>query len=55
MAVKVNADLCVACGNCADECPNGAITIEDVAVIDADKCVDCGRCIDICPSEAISE
>ncbi len=51
----VDSDLCVACGNCADACPQDAITIEDVCVIDASKCVECGVCIDECPSGAISE
>ena len=44
---------CVACGACADVCPQDAITIGDVAVIDAGKCVDCGACIDECPAGAI--
>ncbi len=51
--VSVIADKCVACGACIDVCPNDAITVDDVAVIDASKCVDCGACIDECPSEAI--
>ncbi len=51
--VTVIADKCVACGACADACPNEAITIDDIAVIDAEKCVDCGACVDECPSEAI--
>ncbi len=50
---KVIADNCVACGACVDACPNGAITVDDIAVIDASKCTDCGACIDACPSEAI--
>ncbi|MGI6008775.1 MAG: DUF362 domain-containing protein [Methanomethylophilus sp.] len=49
------ADNCVACGACADACPNGAITVGDIAEIDAGKCVDCGACVDACPSEAITE
>lgn len=48
----IDAD-CVACGVCADECPSGAITVGDIAVIDAGKCTDCGACMDACPSGAI--
>ena len=50
---KVITDNCVACGACVDVCPNSAITVDDVAVIDSAKCTDCGACIDECPSEAI--
>lgn len=53
--VTVNGSDCVACGACTDVCPQGAITVDDVAVIDADKCVDCGACVDECPAGAISE
>ncbi|MGI5965244.1 MAG: DUF362 domain-containing protein [Candidatus Methanomethylophilaceae archaeon] len=53
--VTVDESKCVACGACADVCPEGAITVDDVAVIDAGKCVDCGACVDECPSDAISE
>ena len=51
----INADECVACGACADVCPQDAITVDDIAVIDASKCVECGACVDECPSNAISE
>ncbi len=51
----VDSSLCVACGTCADACPQDAITVEDVSVIDASKCVDCGVCVDECPAGAISE
>lgn len=52
---KVDSSMCVACGACADSCPQDAITIEDMAVIDDSKCVDCGVCVDECPAGAISE
>lgn len=51
----VDSSLCVACGACADACPQDAITVEDVSVIDASKYVDCGVCVDECPAGAISE
>ncbi|MCK9322359.1 MAG: 4Fe-4S binding protein [Candidatus Methanomethylophilaceae archaeon] len=52
---KIIAAECVACGACVDVCPEDAITVDDIAVIDANKCVDCGACIDACPSSAIVE
>ena len=52
---KVNKAECTACGICADGCPEDAIVVEDVAVIDQDKCVDCGACVDDCPAGAITE
>jgi len=51
---KVNKEECVACGACVDVCPEGAITCDDVAVIDAEKCLDCAACVDECPNNAIS-
>lgn len=43
---------CLACGICADECPNGAISEgDDTFVIDPEVCDDCGTCLDVCPNE----
>ncbi len=53
--VSVIESECTACGACEDVCPEGAITVDDVAVIDADKCIECGLCVDECPSSAIEE
>ena len=54
MAVTINTDDCIACGICVDECPQQALTVEDVCVVDADACIDCSSCVDVCPNEAIS-
>lgn len=54
MAAIVDESKCVACGICADECPQDAIVIEDVAVVDAELCVECGICVEACPNGAIS-
>ncbi|MDR0888149.1 MAG: 4Fe-4S binding protein [Candidatus Methanoplasma sp.] len=51
--VKIIAAECVACGACVDVCPQDAIVVDDIAVIDDSKCVDCGACVDECPSDAI--
>lgn len=55
MAAIVNESECVACGTCANVCPEGAVTVKDIAIVDASKCVDCGACVDECPSSAISD
>jgi len=51
----INEDLCVSCGVCVDDCPVGAITLEEnqTAVINEDECIRCGQCHDICPQEAV--
>lgn len=54
MPAKINKDECVACGACVDVCPEGAITCEDVAVVDEKKCLDCGACVDECPNNSIT-
>ncbi|MEA3332506.1 MAG: 4Fe-4S binding protein [Pseudomonadota bacterium] len=52
----VITDECVACGTCAEECPEDAISESgDVYVIDQDKCIECGACVDVCPTDAIEE
>ncbi|MDO5442698.1 MAG: 4Fe-4S binding protein [Bacteroidia bacterium] len=54
MARKINPDICVACGSCQSECPQGAIVEGDVYSINPDMCIDCGACEEACPMGAIS-
>jgi electron transfer flavoprotein alpha subunit len=49
----VDADKCIGCGECEDNCAFGAITVEDgLAVVD-DTCTLCGSCVDSCEVEAL--
>ena len=51
----VNEEMCTACGQCVEECPVDAITLQDndKASIDMDQCIRCGTCHDTCPEEAV--
>lgn len=45
--MNINPDKCVACANCVQVCPMGAIYIDPVikrATIDRDECVECYAC-----------
>src|SRR5436309_5888057 len=45
--MRINADKCVACGNCTYVCPMGAIYIDPVikrATVDRNECVECYSC-----------
>ncbi len=45
---------CIQCGDCAEVCPNNAISfIDGIRVWDSDLCQFCGACTEICPTEAI--
>jgi ferredoxin len=56
MVAKVNADSCIGCGTCVDECPAAAISLndDDIAVVDGNECLDCGACEDACSNNAIA-
>jgi len=60
-------EACTGCGNCADICPNQAITMAPVPEIEAEpgdtgerpqidygRCCFCGLCVDICPPGSLS-
>ena len=50
----VNAS-CVSCGQCVENCPAEAISLEEErqAEIQPERCIGCAECIAVCPNEAI--
>lgn len=49
-----NRDKCILCGNCARNCPQGALTVDRKAKVwevDYSKCVQCGICVSKCPAK----
>ena len=50
----VKQEMCTGCSVCVDECPVGAMSVDDgKASIDEKNCIRCGRCHDVCPEEAV--
>lgn len=52
----INTEECSECGICADNCPNGVLSLEDGGVIKVaseDNCDGRGTCAEDCPMECI--
>lgn len=49
----VDADACIACGDCGPVCPQECISFDAdaIATIDQEHCMGCGFCITACPAE----
>ena len=43
------SEACVKCGACADQCPVGAIPLDDPSRTNDDLCINCMRCVQVCP------
>ena len=50
----VDCDKCIGCGVCEEDCPFGAITVEDGCAVVGNSCTLCGTCVDGCEVEALS-
>ncbi|HEY78057.1 MAG TPA: hydrogenase iron-sulfur subunit [Dehalococcoidia bacterium] len=55
LKVKVDANLCIACGNCVFFCPYNAAELKSPGGItfDLDACRGCGLCVAMCPATAL--
>ncbi|MBN1259966.1 MAG: 4Fe-4S binding protein [Anaerolineae bacterium] len=52
---QVDANLCIACGLCTDNCQFDAITVVDsIAQVDTEACMGCGVCVGKCTQGALS-
>jgi len=49
----VNESLCIMCGDCAENCPPGAITLDPYPVVDPAKCIACFCCAELCTEGAM--
>ena len=42
---------CVKCGVCAQQCPVGAIPLDEPSQTNNDMCINCMRCVQVCPQQ----
>jgi Pyruvate/2-oxoacid:ferredoxin oxidoreductase delta subunit len=49
----VDEEACTECELCIEQCPVGAIAVDQTAGVDRDKCLGCGVCATVCPTDAI--
>ena len=52
---QADPELCTACGNCIEQCPVSALTMDgSLPQVDADTCITCFCCQEICAEKAIT-
>jgi thiosulfate reductase electron transport protein len=50
--VKVDKELCIRCGACAEACPVDAVYLEPESN-EPYVCIHCGRCVRFCPQDCL--
>ena len=45
-------ETCIKCGACADQCPVGAIPLDDPSRTNNDLCINCMRCVQVCSASS---
>jgi len=51
--LKINEELCIGCGICEEQCPFGAISVENGVAVVGDSCTLCGSCVEACEVGAL--
>ena len=51
---RIDAEICMLCGLCAEQCRADAIRIEHLPFVDPLACEGCGVCALVCPDDAVS-
>jgi len=52
---RVNEERCIQCGECAEDCPAGVISMDEYPKITNEEgCYRCQHCLAVCPTGAVS-
>lgn len=52
--VKIDQEVCVGCGKCAEDCLAFNIEINEKTAYVKTECIQCGHCVAVCPVGAVS-
>ena len=51
----IDQERCIQCGECAEDCPAGVISMDDYPrIINEEGCYRCQHCLAVCPAGAVS-